>query len=700
MTSILSNISERTQYLSNTSKCITAFTNYINEKANTNKKLPKPLRTTTEVNVFQNLITLMTYKGFVNLTPARVMDFARRIGSDLDYNRDKLFKEIAFWAGIPLPILTPSEQKKSAQSARKDLTLTDTLERMTVQLSGPVLYSCTNFSNCPATARTYTSKSPEVKWMSTLRKEKVTGLKSKVCAQCWICGDDIHVYEISTAAGTKHTKCGEDEHVLPPGVGNIFGLLYPTVYETVERQSQGIVQKSLRPSHQWCNRVKSGMILVLGPDPTDQTYRINEPAMTKMLAKAKNWLSNKENVRLEPDYSFHNKNTTQITTFTAQMNHSMRILLSGLCDDLNDTVLSGVSNFINGKRQEWTMYLLRLVFNCCIIGFTVIFSDNAKFRSKWRKHGGGGQNGGQIGGTLGSDELNELANFMVNQPNICLTEDALLADDNEGIEPASLPTWRKIMNNCTSCIIDNKRGAVGAVAGCCIASQLGLTYPVIAATGVATGVAAEYIVPKPQIMERGGKNNKNNKKYYMKTKKQRKSRKGRKSKKYRGGNKIGGNNIGSNCNDPNFSIYNTNMLKLFPYKGGSAIPPESNQNLLRTQEGIEIEQLTEEQRQQRLEEEEERQRLEDIRRQEIQDAFINGQPVNLNDSDDSFNSDMSELRLSDLGGGSKVKKGKKSRKSKNSRKGRKSKKGRKSRKSKGGNLYLADPYKNNEGPQY
>ena len=35
-----------------------------------------------------------------------------------------------------------------------------------------------------------------------------------------------------------------------------------------------------------------------------------------------------------------------------------------------------------------------------------------------------------------------------------------------------------------------------------------------------------------------------------------------------GGNIIGGNNIGANCNNPNFSIYNTNLLKLFPYKGG------------------------------------------------------------------------------------------------------------------------------------
>ena len=51
----------------------------------------------------------------------------------------------------------------------------------------------------------------------------------------------------------------------------------------------------------------------------------------------------------------------------------------------------------------------------------------------------------------------------------------------------------------------------------------------------------------------------------------RRHRKGRKSKKQkttRGGNRIGGNNIGANCSDPNFSIYNTNLLKLFPYKGG------------------------------------------------------------------------------------------------------------------------------------
>lgn len=53
-----------------------------------------------------------------------------------------------------------------------------------------------------------------------------------------------------------------------------------------------------------------------------------------------------------------------------------------------------------------------------------------------------------------------------------------------------------------------------------------------------------------------------------KRKKYKKTKKNKKYKKTRGGNRFGGNNIGANCYDPNFSIYNTNMLKLFPYKGG------------------------------------------------------------------------------------------------------------------------------------
>lgn len=48
-----------------------------------------------------------------------------------------------------------------------------------------------------------------------------------------------------------------------------------------------------------------------------------------------------------------------------------------------------------------------------------------------------------------------------------------------------------------------------------------------------------------------------------------KSRRGKKTRrqtrKQRGG-RCFGNGVGANSADPNFSVYNTNLLKLFPYK--------------------------------------------------------------------------------------------------------------------------------------
>lgn len=64
---------------------------------------------------------------------------------------------------------------------------------------------------------------------------------------------------------------------------------------------------------------------------------------------------------------------------------------------------------------------------------------------------------------------------------------------------------------------------------------------------------------KRKSYKRGKKNRKSRKQ-------NRKSRKqNRTSRKLRGGMRYG-TGVGSNCNDPNYSIFNTNLLKLFPYK--------------------------------------------------------------------------------------------------------------------------------------
>ena len=44
-----------------------------------------------------------------------------------------------------------------------------------------------------------------------------------------------------------------------------------------------------------------------------------------------------------------------------------------------------------------------------------------------------------------------------------------------------------------------------------------------------------------------------------------KNKKSRRSKNFRGGMCFG-NGVGANSNDPNFSIYNTRLTELFPYK--------------------------------------------------------------------------------------------------------------------------------------
>jgi hypothetical protein len=89
---------------------------------------------------------------------------------------------------------------------------------------------------------------------------------------------------------------------------------------------------------------------------------------------------------------------------------------------------------------------------------------------------------------------------------------------------------------------------------------------------------------KSRKRKRNKKHKKKTRKSYKKNYKKRKTTKKNRIRKIRGGDvdklgdadfnanlaydakQYGGQNIGANCNDPNFSIYNTRELTLFPYK--------------------------------------------------------------------------------------------------------------------------------------
>ena len=65
--------------------------------------------------------------------------------------------------------------------------------------------------------------------------------------------------------------------------------------------------------------------------------------------------------------------------------------------------------------------------------------------------------------------------------------------------------------------------------------------------------------PDESFLDFGGKKRRKS------SKNKKRGKKGRKTRKQKGGTCFG-NGVGANSYDPNLSIYNTNMLKLFPYK--------------------------------------------------------------------------------------------------------------------------------------
>ena len=97
-------------------------------------------------------------------------------------------------------------------------------------------------------------------------------LKKKPCGRCWICNQKIYHYYIYR--GTQdipenriylNTKCGEDEHVFPPTIGDIIGTLNmdsDLTRKTIDQYGiHTLLTYGIRPSHAFCNQMKSDFLL-------------------------------------------------------------------------------------------------------------------------------------------------------------------------------------------------------------------------------------------------------------------------------------------------------------------------------------------------------------------------------------------------------------------------------------------------------
>jgi len=407
-----------------TPRCIQGFIKYVQSKGN------KPggfqtWRTCNETNVVEFLMQIMEKKGFDRLTFATFKPLVDYIATNHNPTRDDIIKIITQWKADGTYVA------KSTKKLRNAVTISGISLSKATQKQDKT-YTDTDYNI--ANSKPIKIIDPQLRWCTTIvdpkdknRKEVdfISGFK-KPCANCWICGEQIYVYELMLPDKTKqYVKCGEDEHVLPPGIGNVFGLLYPTLREQLVYEYDSAVAWGLRASHSWCNQVKAGYSLVIAPGTgRDAKYTLNTTTLDKILEKAKKWLEEGENNVTGIDYFQHSMadKPKERTKYINQIKSTMSTFIGILCDKLN--AMAAINT------MAYTMYQLRLLFFSCCLAKDIIFKDITGFQTSWAAMGGAIPSGKKmIGGTAEDEENVCQAIILEAGKDECISEEQLLAYD-------------------------------------------------------------------------------------------------------------------------------------------------------------------------------------------------------------------------------------------------------------------------------
>lgn len=409
-----------------TGNCIEGFINYVKTKGE-KKKIQKWKN--TDINtVVENLIEIMIMKGYKKISfPA--IDSMKSAIDKPKFTRTQMFDFIAKFAGKQNLIVT--------SDARDELTVSGSaLSQAT--LAADENYYCRTYEKCDPSIKPIAMKNTEIDLANKIRYdnkiEKIKSGNKKECSTCWICGNTVYVYELQVKINPKkpneletvYISCGQDEHVSPPGLGNLFGLLYPDKQSQIDAIliKDGYAKYGLRSSHDWCNQVKSDYNLISPPKgPSKKNYTINEESLDLIIKKAKEWLDTWDTNRIDIDILFHKKLTNpQKNSFLAKMRSTMSGHLNDLCNEMNINV---PIEFPGGNNNPYTSYTLRLIFFSCFIGCNVLFKNIKSFQTSWKKAGGliknqyGGQYSEQVEQELnrafrlivGIDDLNNCYNL-------------------------------------------------------------------------------------------------------------------------------------------------------------------------------------------------------------------------------------------------------------------------------------------------
>ena len=445
--STTSTSSTSTSLNATTSNCIAGFIEYVKSKGSI--KGVKKWQDCNETTVVECLMEIMVQKGFTNLNFILFNELVNYLATDDAPNRDYIFNKIAKWADKTLSLQSTKQLRNSVTVS--GASLTKATQQYDLTYTG-TMYIDTKGTVTPLSQdeRDWCTTITDPKDDSTPPKELTfTSGNKKECAKCWICGKPIYLYELMVGEKPFYVKCGEDEHVLPPGVGNVFGLLYPTLKQQMDKLAGSFKSKALRASHAWCNQVKSGYNLIVPPTVgAGGTYQLNETSLGIIKNKATEWLKQGKDRAIGIEYFQHDmantSDETKRTEYITEINTKITEYITDLCKAFNDSPDISKDTYVGsrGTIAPSIMYQLRLIFFSCCLAKDVLFKNDAVFQAKWLnlepKSGGGSRavsNSNMIGGDPTDTDLDNLAMEILDEAGKeeCLTVENLINIETKNI---------------------------------------------------------------------------------------------------------------------------------------------------------------------------------------------------------------------------------------------------------------------------
>jgi hypothetical protein len=251
----------------------------------------------------------------------------------------------------------------------------------------------------------------KIKLIDDLKKGN---LFKQICGKCWICEKEIYHYYVVESNSIDitylNTKCGEDEHIFPPTVGDIIGTL--NMDAGLTEQTINIYGKDtlltygIRPSHAFCNQMKSdfllyGLLVTTDGDVTsNDVVNTTDYIETKWLEIVQKWfsrdrynslenikqifqnLSTTNNVNIDIDGSntqdTNNNPIAAINYFNRTLDIIKKYLNRNIAPRILQQAREGKSNVGNMLKLKILIYIIQIGKNIIGKPFLEIWNKNMK----------------------------------------------------------------------------------------------------------------------------------------------------------------------------------------------------------------------------------------------------------------------------------------------------------------------------------